>query len=240
MKLMKPTEEFVELLEEWDGQYSKPTLSNTKNVVGIKLYESWFIDSFIGRAHPASPLLWWTPIIVWAWYAGFTTIGAGATVGWSILGYFIWTLFEYCLHRWFFHLIPSKAVSSRMRQFLAHGYHHEFPNDKTRLVAPPFMAWSIGSALALTFWIVFPSSIWFQIYSGTVIGYVLYDLIHYYTHHFTPTTRLGLFLRDYHLSHHYKDSTKYMGISNPIWDVIFGTYAAPHRGARKKKMGAQA
>ena len=58
---------------------------------------------------------------------------------------------------------------------------------------------------------------------GFVIGYLAYDMVHYYTHHARPTTRIGLTLRRLHLMHHFRDHDKGFGVSAPYWDFVFGT-----------------
>src|SRR5437763_1710136 len=56
-----------------------------------------------------------------------------------------------------------------------------------------------------------------------VVGYVFYDMLHYATHHFPMKRGLWLWLKQYHLRHHYKDDHVGYGISSPLWDYIFGT-----------------
>ena len=58
---------------------------------------------------------------------------------------------------------------------------------------------------------------------GFIIGYLCYDMVHYYTHHAQPTTRLGKTLRRLHLLHHFRDPTRGFGVSAPWWDYVFGT-----------------
>jgi len=65
-------------------------------------------------------------------------------------------------------------------------------------------------------------------YAGIVFGYVSYDSIHYATHHFHLKGRVGKFLKSYHLRHHYSDDHSAYGVSNPLWDYVFGT--TPKRG----------
>ena len=112
---------------------------------------------------------------------------------------------------------------------MAHGYHHEFPRDPYRLVAPPFMSWPlalvIGTGYALGF-----GALWTPLFAGTVAGYLAYDWIHYYAHHARPKTRIGRFMQRYHLQHHYRDHDAHFGISCPLWDLVFGTYKVRVRG----------
>ena len=42
-------------------------------------------------------------------------------------------------------------------------------------------------------------------FAGLVFGYVCYDMLHYATHHFPMKRGVLLWLKQYHLRHHYKD-----------------------------------
>jgi sterol desaturase/sphingolipid hydroxylase (fatty acid hydroxylase superfamily) len=92
-----------------------------------------------------------------------------------------------------------------------------------RLVAPLLLSIPIGLVIAAVYVLAFGTHAWLTWFAGTAIGYITYDWMHYYTHHFRPTTRLGKFLRRYHMEHHYKDSESHFGISSPLWDWVFGT-----------------
>lgn len=104
-----------------------------------------------------------------------------------------------------------------------HGYHHEFANDRLRLVAPPVMSWPVGAILAGLFYLAF-GRFWWPAVAGMMTGYVAYDWIHYYSHHARPTTAVGKWIRHYHLRHHYEDHNSRFGVSSPLWDFVFGTY----------------
>ena len=66
--------------------------------------------------------------------------------------------------------------------------------------------------------------------AGFFAGYLGYDMLHYYLHHFRPHGRLGRLLRERHMRHHFQDETCGFGISAPYWDEVFGTSSRPHRG----------
>ncbi len=44
--------------------------------------------------------------------------------------------------------------------------------------------------------------------AGFFAGYLVYDMMHYYLHHFRPRGRLGRMLRERHMRHHFQDDTK--------------------------------
>ena len=62
-------------------------------------------------------------------------------------------------------------------------------------------------------------------HGGFTVGYMSYDLIHYYVHHGKPKSRMMKLLRRHHMSHHFnkKYKEKRFGVSNRIWDKLFKT-----------------
>jgi dihydroceramide fatty acyl 2-hydroxylase len=59
--------------------------------------------------------------------------------------------------------------------------------------------------------------------AGFMIGYVVYDCVHYWTHHGQPKSRLGHLVRRLHMLHHFRDATKGFGVHAIWWDYAFGT-----------------
>lgn len=58
-----------------------------------------------------------------------------------LLGLFLWTLIEYTLHRWLFHIdSQQRSPAFCTFHFLLHGLHHKVPFDPFRLVFPPLPA----------------------------------------------------------------------------------------------------
>jgi sterol desaturase/sphingolipid hydroxylase (fatty acid hydroxylase superfamily) len=75
---------------------------------------------------------------------------------------------------------------------------------------------------------------------GFLLGYVLYDCIHYATHHWPMKNRFARFIKEYHMKHHYVDDHTAFGVSNPMWDYVFNTVPEWARNRGKKRQGAQA
>lgn len=59
--------------------------------------------------------------------------------------------------------------------------------------------------------------------SGLLVGYIIYDLTHYATHHFPIRGKVLRYLKRYHMLHHYKTPDQRFGVSSPLWDVVFRT-----------------
>jgi len=96
------------------------------------------------------PLLFWIPIICleFAHYVslvgGFSNIKLMTALPMAMLGGICWLLFEYCLHRYVFH-VATTGYYSNIFHFLVHGHHHVTPMDFDRLVFPPVPAVSATS-----------------------------------------------------------------------------------------------
>ena len=186
-----------------------------------RLFENALLDK-LSRVHWSVPLFVYVPVILALCVISFELVTPTATIGFIALGYAIWTLIEYFGHRYLFHWEFPGAFGKRIH-FLIHGVHHDHPNDPLRLVMPillsgPIMiiAWFVGTLL-------FGATYRFPTLAGFVTGYLTYDMVHYYTHHAAPTTKIGLTLRRLHLMHHYRDHDKGFGVSAPYWDFVFGT-----------------
>ncbi|MDB5036291.1 MAG: Sterol desaturase [Chlorobi bacterium] len=187
------------------------------------MFESDFLEYF-SHVHPVTPLVVFVPVLAYMVYLSVYDrhLEFGAIILSFIGGMLIWTFLEYMLHRFVFHYEP-KTVWGKRIHFLMHGVHHDYPSDATRLVMPP----GFSIPLAIIFYIlttfVFGARLTPPIFSGMVVGYLCYDMLHYATHHFSMKRGVFLALKQYHMRHHYGDEDTGYGVSSPIWDYVFGT-----------------
>jgi sterol desaturase/sphingolipid hydroxylase (fatty acid hydroxylase superfamily) len=187
----------------------------------VRMFESDFME-FFSHVHPVTPLVIYVPVMGWMFYLSVERgISALAITGLFVLGVLLWTFIEYTLHRYVFHYQPKTAWGKRFH-FILHGVHHDYPKDATRLVMPP----GISIPLALIFYGIFHLT--FGMYAppafaGMVLGYLCYDMIHYATHHFPMKRGVALWLKQYHMRHHYQDDDTGYGVSTPLWDYVFRT-----------------
>ena len=188
----------------------------------VPMFESKFME-FFSHVHPATPVILYVPVIVYFLYRAFAqgNVSILVIVGLFLLGVLMWTLLEYVVHRYVFHYEP-KTRAGKMLHFIIHGVHHDYPNDARRLVMPPSVSVPLAFLFYGMFLLIFGrfSS---SVFAGLVFGYVCYDMLHYATHHFPMKRGLWLWLKQYHLRHHYKDDDVGFGISSPLWDFVFGT-----------------
>jgi sterol desaturase/sphingolipid hydroxylase (fatty acid hydroxylase superfamily) len=188
-----------------------------------RMFESDFVD-FFSRTHPAVvPLLFVPTTVALLWYGiAHAHVSLLASAALFAGGFAIWTLIEYWLHRTFFHWIPNDGWGERMH-FLVHGVHHKWPKDKYRLVMPPAVSISLFFVFLAVFYPLLGERLVWPFQAGFVLGYMTYDLTHYYIHHFNPKTKVGLRLKKHHMLHHFKDPDSRFGVSSVVWDAVFGT-----------------
>ena len=197
----------------------------------IRLFRSDFLE-FFTHIHPAVVVAIWVPIALI--FLGIEIAAAPTRgQGWLyipaavLLGLFIWTPSEYLLHRFVFHFRPRSAAQEKII-YLFHGIHHHQPQCKTRLVMPPVVSLPLAAVFYGLFWLVVGRLLgapgWVHpMLTGFTIGYLVYDLTHYATHHFAMRSGALKFLKRYHMQHHYKTPDARYGVSSPLWDWVFGT-----------------
>ncbi|MFT4613046.1 MAG: dihydroceramide fatty acyl 2-hydroxylase [Bacteroidia bacterium] len=189
----------------------------------IRLFENDFLER-LSHVHPITPLLMWAPISIWLFWRSVSVhnLEIWPIVALAIAGMFIWTLSEYCLHRYLFHF-PATSKFGKWLVFLFHGNHHDDPMDKTRLVMPPAGAIPIMAGLYFLFGLFIPSP-WIEPFcAGFVVAYLIYDYIHYSVHHFPMKNPVAKYLKHYHLKHHFSGQGGRYGVSSPLWDRILGS-----------------
>lgn len=184
---------------------------------------------------PISKTPWWLIPVVWipvnlyVLSLALQGLPRSAVAVIYLFGLGLWTLVEYCMHRFLFHIDPRlpECRLAFLIHFLMHGVHHYLPMDRYRLVMPPALFMVFATPLYFLCHFVFRNYYVSQaVFAGAHMGYVYYDLMHYFIHH----KRLPKFLKDtktFHLDHHYKDYELGFGVTSNFWDRIFGTTFIP-------------
>ena len=185
------------------------------------MFKSGLLDRFT-RVHHLVPLVLFGPVTVLLLALGVDRLGLWSALAFAAAGYVFWTLVEYWMHRVVFHFEPEAGIGARLH-WMIHGVHHDHPNDPLRLVMPP----SVSVPLAILFYVLFVVVLGpdraTAFGGGFIGGYLFYDMIHYHLHHHVPKTRLGKWLRELHMRHHFQDDERGFGISAPYWDHVFRT-----------------
>lgn len=137
---------------------------------------------------------------------------------WLVLllsGWLAWTLGEYLIHRFAMHALRGRGITSR-----EHLNHHA---DRDSILEKWFLAWTgvmlVGLAL--------DTALHPAVGAGWVLGYGFYDLHHWQAHKRPPRSRYQRWLRRHHFHHHFGHPRDNLGVTWPVWDLVFGTYRRP-------------
>jgi sterol desaturase/sphingolipid hydroxylase (fatty acid hydroxylase superfamily) len=197
------------------------------------MFESRVLDA-LSRVHPVVPVLIFVPGIVFLATWSLSKVSVLLVIALVLAGYALWTLFEYWLHRIVFHFEPEGGLGARLH-WIIHGVHHDHPNDPMRLVMPPAVSVPLAAAVFGVLYLLFGEQYAPGLGAGFFVGYLVYDMMHYYLHHFRPRGWLGRVLRERHMRHHFQDDTRGFGISAPYWDEVFGTSTRARPSARDER-----
>jgi len=186
----------------------------------VRLFKSDRLEK-LTMISPRTFVLTWAlllPLVVWM---GWGSADLSEALALLASGFVAWTLFEYAMHRYLFHLEREES-HVQWFVFLIHGNHHASPNDPLRDLMPlsvslPVLALVWAGCFALC------GSAGTWLFLGFTIGYVIYDTIHYACHQWPMRGKLGAALKRHHMRHHYVDESSNFGISSMLWDRVFGT-----------------
>lgn len=201
-----------------------------------RIFENPVLEYFSRNHWYVIPIVW-GPISIWMFLLSVSAHGFTYALWVYVAGILSWTILEYVLHRWLFHIdvvkiarIPVVAPWKRWLfacHFILHGVHHRFPSDPERLVFPPFLTAVFVVIIHLIARMIVPVSLQWAIkpwMAGALAGYISYDVCHYTLHH-TRKHTWGLLhsMRKHHMYHHFHDSTKNFGITSAVWDKLLFT-----------------
>jgi sterol desaturase/sphingolipid hydroxylase (fatty acid hydroxylase superfamily) len=174
------------------------------------------------KTHPVVVYCMYFPVIAYMLYHGAAHKGVSPWMELVLFvaGMLFWSLFEYVMHRYLFHMIVEKPRARRF-VYTMHGVHHEYPRDKERLFMPPVPSIIIA---CIIFYTMYTLMSWnaLSFFPGFLFGYIMYGSMHYAIHAFAPPKWLKALWRNHHL-HHYKEQDKGFGVSSVLWDVVFKT-----------------
>ncbi|XP_053551221.1 fatty acid 2-hydroxylase [Bombina bombina] len=209
----------------------------------IRLFHSDFVESCSKTAWYVVLAVWVPVVLYLSWYCltelaqGDTRLFSSFTKDYSVpvpvfcffplflVGVLIWTLMEYGIHRYVFHMNPPASNYFLITlHFMLHGQHHKSPFDSSRLVFPPVPASFVIVPLYILMQLLLPTPVGLSVFVGGLFGYVAYDMTHYYLHYGSPNEGSYLaWLKSYHVRHHFQHQKSGFGITSTLWDRPFNT-----------------
>jgi dihydroceramide fatty acyl 2-hydroxylase len=199
-----------------------------------RMFENDFLEA-CSKVHPVIPFTFYIPFVTgllgWGLWSGTTQVGKVALF--LPLGWFTWCLMEYALHRYLFHWEGSGPFTRRLHAII-HGYHHAYPDDARRLVMPLGASIPLALVVGGGLWLVGRPEATLPYFCGIVLGYLLYDYLHWAAHHHKPRTAWGRAMRAHHMAHHFACPDKNFGISHQWVDQLMGSLRRRGRAAREQ------
>jgi sterol desaturase/sphingolipid hydroxylase (fatty acid hydroxylase superfamily) len=192
-----------------------------------RLFENRVLEG-LTRVHPFTPALLWVPVVAWLLWRSFAIdrLDGGGVAALAGGGLLVWSFSEYVIHRFVFHLTLSSPGRRRL-QFIVHGVHHAHPDDPMRLLIPPAPAAVAAAVFYGLFRTLLGPASADPFFAAFLAGYLTYDYTHLAIHHRRPRTRLGRYLRRYHMQHHFVTPDARWGVTSPLWDWVFRTTGQP-------------
>jgi sterol desaturase/sphingolipid hydroxylase (fatty acid hydroxylase superfamily) len=145
-----------------------------------------------------------------------------AALSMIVSGLLLFTLIEYCFHRWLFHgPVPLFEPGHRR--------HHENPlgYDSLPFFLPPL---AILGLLAL-FSLAMPVGFALLLTGSLATGYATYGLSHDLIHSTRFRHPLGRRWAASHHVHHYHPDRNF-GVTTPLWDIVLGTRHGSNRSSK--------
>jgi sterol desaturase/sphingolipid hydroxylase (fatty acid hydroxylase superfamily) len=184
---------------------------DTVKELGSSTFNYWF-----GYVSNLALVAWLTSH---AWQGGHLALPAHTFALLAFLGLLSWTLSEYLLHRYVYHVWKSFLSTG-------HDLHHQAPKDK--IGVPWYITLVIIVALyeglAACFNPITPA----LIMAFNWLGYIGYCITHHASHHWPCRTLWLRQMKRHHSVHHAFPDTNW-GFTTSLWDYVFGTHYRFHR-----------
>lgn len=206
--------------------HSFPTTDHT-----VKMFTNDFVEG-LTKCPWYVPLFVWIPVICmesWRYIGmmgGVFNLNLAMIFVVGLFGGLCWLLFEYTLHRYVFHYRTS-GYYANILHFLLHGHHHITPMDFDRLVFPPVPAMLLGAPFYFGAPKILGVEKGYPWLIGFAIGYLVYDMTHFWIHHGVPVGSGLKRQKRRHVHHHYFAPDVNFGISNALFDYVFATIREP-------------
>jgi len=168
----------------------------------------------------------------WVWRPASLLASAAAIIAAILIYPFAW----YCLHRWLLHskwMWKSKTLASTWKRI--HYDHHQDPNHLEVLFGG--LHTTLPTILIVTAPVGYLIGGFGAACIATTTGLIttcVYEFFHCIQHlGYKPKNKWVASIKQRHLAHHFHNENGNYGITNYLWDRVFGTYYEK-LGERKK------
>ena len=142
-----------------------------------------------------------------------------------VVGLFAWTLIEYGMHRFLFHVhLPFKSAKVREIVNGSHFGHHASPRDATKILVHPSYGIVVSSIVYGLLYTITGSVLSASgVLVGIWAGFLYYESVHYRVHLSLSGSGFVARQRRMHFYHHFTNNKRCFGVTTPLWDYVFRT-----------------
>ena len=141
------------------------------------------------------------------------------------LGVLMWSLLEYGLHRFVFH-IRFELRNPKLKEIInaSHLSHHAAPRDPSKLLVRTSYGLFISGLLFALLWAA-SGSLYSTagVLAGIWVGFLYYESVHYRVHLTHSASGLIAWQRRSHFYHHFTNKDRCFGVTSPLWDHVSRT-----------------
>jgi 4-hydroxysphinganine ceramide fatty acyl 2-hydroxylase len=146
-------------------------------------------------------------------------------IGLFVIGLLGWTLLEYGLHRFVFHVqVPLRNPHLREIVNASHLGHHASPRDPSKVLVQPVFGLAVSLIIYGVIYLIsrslFSAAV---VMTGIWAGFLYYEAVHYRVHFSLSPTGIIAKQRRTHFYHHFSNNKRCFGVTSPLWDYVFGT-----------------
>jgi hypothetical protein len=157
-------------------------------------------------------------LVIWlgshAFAGGHALLTPTELVVFTFSGLLAWTLAEWCLHKYIYHLWPSFLTEG-------HALHHQRPRA---LIGVPWYLTTIAIVLLFELLAIPLRASSTGIVMGSCwLGYIFYCVAHHGSHHWHFRRGYLRKMKRHHLIHHGHPDYNW-GFTTPLWDYVFRTH----------------
>lgn len=141
------------------------------------------------------------------------------------VGILAWTLLEYGLHRFIFH-IRAEIRNPKLREIVnaSHWSHHAAPRDPNKILVHPLYGLVVSVVLFGALYVLTANPFFAAgLMTGIWAGFLYYESVHYRVHMSTSGSWLVAHQRHAHFLHHFTNHERCFGVTSPLWDYVFRT-----------------
>ena len=192
-----------------------------------RMFDQWYLEIFSKTPWYTVAMIFIPFVATMSFLSMFTGENPLPLVQYLVafpLGTLLWTITEYTIHRFAFHTMPNKDSAVLITlHFMFHGIHHKCPLDRYRLVMPPIVSLTFAFCFYNIMTGMFGYNLGCALVAGFALGYLYYDMFHYFCHHAKIRNSYIQDMKSYHMAHHFQEPNAGFGVSSKLWDIVFGT-----------------